>query len=881
MKKYKIHLILRNVLILCFSLIMAQEPASPLFSSFKQYKKAKANTLYNAEWISAGPVLNSARVEAVQGDPRNPGTMYIAFGSGNLWKTIDNGLTWKPIFKNQPALGIGDIALAPSDSKIIYVGTGESLRKNRNFTMPGTGIYRSDDSGESWQHLGLENTWHISEIAVHPTNPDILLVAALGKFWTKSTSMGIYRSKNGGKTWDRVLFVNEKTRANDIVISSANPNVMYASMWENNSDSNIAESVYGPNSGIYRSDDGGLNWKKLTNGLPDGPKIGRIGLAVSYQNSKKVYALIDNRNKTKGNSAEVYKSTNGGESWKRTHRDTLRIFPSNNIGWYFADIYVDPVDDEALYALGVRMAHSDNGGDSFSIMEGLVQHIQPSPAQTLHLDHCELWINPSNPNHIAVGNDGGLYVSYDKGGNWLHHNNIPAGEFYDITVDNQSPYNIFGGVQDNATVYGPAKEWNASRTDQWKYLWIDPWSGGDGCVTEVDPYDTNTIYFSRQHGDGLRKDMAADTSKRIGPSGTDISKENKIRYNFVSPYIISPHNAKTLYHGGSHVLKSTDRGDTWAVISKDITQSTDPNKKAWAGGAIAESKLKKGLLFVGTDRGGFLISKDGGDSWEERSEGLPNAYIRSIYPSRYNTTRVYVAMTGINYDDLNNYVFASNDLGKTWQSITTNLPNEPANVIIEDPVFENILYVGCYRGIYISINRGETWQVFGKNLPTVSVADLIIQERENDLIAGTHGRGIYYLNLNPIHQAYMLSSDDRKVNHLFKIPDAQSPKLVDTHREVDKSTITKIPISFWSPKKSKVKMFIKDFDNEELIWEKSIIAKKGLNQFRWDLVTTTEKSDLPYFVDYKKYIQPGNYVFFLKTPKKTIKKKMVIKKWTY
>jgi photosystem II stability/assembly factor-like uncharacterized protein len=284
---------------------------------------------------------------------------------------------------------------------------------------------------------------------------------------------------------------------------------------------------------------------------------------------------------------------------------------------------------------------------------------------------------------------------------------------------------------------------------------------------------------------------------------------------------------------------------------------------------------------VGTDRGGFLISKDGGDSWDERSEGLPNAYIRSIYPSRYNTTRVYVAMTGINYDDLNNYVFISDDLGKTWKSITTNLPNEPANVIIEDPVFENILYVGCYRGIYISINRGETWQVLGENLPAVSVADLIIQERENDLIAGTHGRGIYYLNLNPIHQAYMLSSNDKKGNHLFRIPDAQSPKLVDTRREVDKSTITKIPISFWSPKKSKVKMFIKDFDNEKLIWEKSIIAKKGLNQFRWDLVTKTEKSDLPYFVDYKKYIQPGNYMFFLKTSKKTIKKKIVIKEWAY
>ncbi|SVC28018.1 uncharacterized protein METZ01_LOCUS280872, partial [marine metagenome] len=236
---------------------MAQEPSSPLFSSFKQYKKAKAVTSFNMDWISAGPVLNSARVEAVQGHPTQPGTMYVAFGSGNLWKTVDNGLTWKPIFENQPSLGIGDIALSPSNPSIIYLGTGESLRKNRNFTMPGTGIYKSDDGGDSWKHVGLDNTWHIGEIAVHPKNPDIVLVAAMGKFWSKSTSMGIYRTVNGGRSWDRVLFVDENTRANDIVISSANPDVMYASMWENNSDSNIAQSVYGPNSGIYRSDDGG------------------------------------------------------------------------------------------------------------------------------------------------------------------------------------------------------------------------------------------------------------------------------------------------------------------------------------------------------------------------------------------------------------------------------------------------------------------------------------------------------------------------------------------------------------------------------------------------------------------------------------------------
>ena len=871
--------IMRNLLIFCSTIILAQKDVSPLFSSFDQYQKAKEQTLFNLDWISVGPVMNSARVEAVQGDPKNPGTMYVAFGSGNLWKTVDNGLTWKPIFEDQPALGIGDIALAPSDPNIIYIGTGESLRKNRNFTMPGTGIYRSNDAGNSWKHLGLDNTWHISEIAVHPKNPDIVLVAAMGKFWSKSTSMGIYRTENGGRSWKRVLFVDENTRANDIVISQSNPNIMYASMWENNSKQNIAESVYGPKSGIFRSEDGGLNWEKLTKGLPKGPKIGRIGLAVSHKNEQKVYALIDNRNNTGGNSAEVYKTINGGRTWNIAHKDTLYIFPSNNIGWYFADIYVNPSDDEEIFALGVRMANSTNGGKSFSVMKGLVQHIQPSPAQTLHLDHCELWINPVNPNHIAVGNDGGLYVSYDKGNNWLHHNNIPTGEFYDITVDNKNPYNIYGGVQDDATVYGPAREWNQSRTDVWRYLWIDPWSGGDGCVTEVDPDDPNTVYFSRQNGDGLRKDMAADTSIAIGPNRTNISKKNKLKFNFVSPYIISPHNSKTLYHGANHALKSTDRGNSWELISGDFSNSNDPKKKSIAAGAIAESKLKKGLLFVGTDHGSFWMSNNDGKTWQERSKGLPIAYIRSIQPSQYNSSRIYIAMTGINYDNLNNYLFASQNLGKTWTSISANLPNDPANVIIEDPLFEDILYAGCYRGVYISFDRGRTWQLLGTNLPAVSVADLIIQQRDNDLIVGTHGRGIYYLNLDPIHEAYQLSLNDKKQYHLFKIPNGQFPKSVDTHREVDESTITKLPISYWSPSKTRVELSIQS--GEQLLWEKTIIAKKGLNQFRWNLVTQHQESQLPYFINYKKYIQPGTYSFRMKISGEIIQKDLIIDEWPY
>jgi len=856
--------------------LTAQELENPLFSSFEDYKKAKENTPFQVKWISAGPVTNSARVEALQGDPNQPGTMYVAFGSGNLWKTTNNGLDWKPIFENQPTLGIGDIAIAPSNSEILYLGTGESLRKNRNFTMPGTGVYRSDDGGETWAHLGLEDTWHIGEIAVHPLNPDIVFVAAMGKFWSESASKGIYRTTNGGKDWERVLYVNENTRANDIVIAHSNPKIIYASMWENNDNTNIAESVYGPNSGIYYSSDGGSSWKRSKNGLPDKPKIGRIGLAVSYQNAQKVYALIDNRNETEGNSAEVYQSMNGGVTWKRSHNDTLRIFPGNNIGWYFADIYVNPKNDDEIYSLGVRMAHSKDGGKTFSTVGGNIQHLQPSPAQTLHLDHCELWINPFNPNHLALGNDGGLYVSYDKGANWLHLNNIPTGEFYDITLDDQKPYNIYGGVQDNATVYGPAKEWNPHKHDPWKYLWIDPWSGGDGCVTQVDPEDPNTVYFSRQHGDGLRKDMAADTSITIGPSRKKTSKENNLRYNFVSPYFISPHDSKTLYHGANHVIKSSDRGNSWQIISGNIAESSKPEKNSWAAGAIAESELQPGLLYVGTDHGAFWISKNSGKVWKEFSDGLPNAYIRSIQPSNFKKSRVYLTMTGINYDDLNNYMFVSENYGKTWNSITADLPNDPANVIQEDPVYKNILYAGCYRGVYISINRGKSWNLLGNNMPAVSVADLAIQKRENELVAGTHGRGIYYLNLNPIHRAFQLNSNEKKGHHLFDIPHAQYPKQMDTSRDMDQSTITKLPISFWVPQKGKVNISIIDQSEKNTIWEMDFMASKGLNQLRWDLVIETQDSDLPYFRRYQKYIKPGIYGLQLKTDNKTMQKNLTV-----
>tara|TARA_B100001769_G_scaffold261314_1_gene242622 strand:- start:148 stop:2748 length:2601 start_codon:yes stop_codon:yes gene_type:complete len=846
-------LIILSVLLFNLYSSYSQQKESPLVNSFHEHIKLKNQSNIHLDWISLGPVLNSARVESIQVDEKNPGTMYVAFGSGNLWKTINNGITWKPIFENQPSLGIGDIALAPSNSDIIYVGTGESLKKARNFTMPGTGMYRSTNGGDTWEHIGLEDSWHIGEISVHPTNPDIVLVSVLGHFWSKNVNRGIYKTEDGGKSWKHVLYIDENTGSNDIVISNSNPEVIYASMWENN------PGISGLNSGIYKSSDGGDNWEKLINGLPYGKKMGRIGLAVSYSNPNKVYALIDNLSKNRSEAAEVYKTIDGGKLWKRTHEDELMIFPG--IGWYFADIYVNPKDDEEIYSLGVRIAKSMDGGKTFNNLYGTVKRINPSDAKFLHLDHCELWINPKNPKHIALGNDGGLFVSYDKGESWMHYNNIPAGEFYDITISNEEPYLIYGGTQDDATVYGPAKEWNNKYSDKWKYLWIDAWDGGDGCVTEVDPIDPSIVYFSMQNGAIRRKNMKTGKSVSIKPK---LSKENinALNYNFITPYFISPHDNKTLYHGGNFVMKTIDQGNSWSSISPDLTKSKILEKNSFSAGAIAESSLQKGLLYYGSDKGSFWVSKDDGKNWSENSKNIKDNYIRSIYPSKFSKSRVYMAMSGINYDDLGNYIYISENYGKDWKSIKSNLPNEPANIIIEDLKFENILYAGLYRGVYISFDKGNSWSILGKNLPIVSISDLIIDEKSGDLIAATHGRGIYKLNLNPIHYSIKKGVSVEK-NILFPISDITRPLINDTHKEPISSTAEKLSFSFFINKNEKVLTEVYN-DKNDLIWRYKFDAKKGFNEFRWDIIYEKNKSDLPYFIHYNKYLPAGKYKLNLK-----------------
>jgi photosystem II stability/assembly factor-like uncharacterized protein len=428
----------------------------------------------------------------------------------------------------------------------------------------------------------------------------------------------------------------------------------------------------------------------------------------------------------------------------------------------------------------------------------------------------------------------------------MHHNNIPAGEFYDISVDDQNPYNVYGGTQDDASVYGPAKEWDPRFQDEWQYVWFDVWSGGDGCYTMADPTDPDIIYSSSQHGGIFRKNMQTGRRVRIRP-GLPEDHSGQLAFHFIAPYIISPHDPRTLYHAGNYIFKSQNRGNNWKLISPDLSQSTLEEKRSVAAGAIAESPFEPGVLFVGTDRGAFWISKDDGKTWTEHSEGLSNGYIRSICPSRFEKARIYVSVTGINYDDLSNYLYVSEDYGKSWRSIVSNLPDEVAYTILEDPVNENILYVGLYRGVYISVDRGKSWSLLGPEMAATAISDLVIQEREMDLVAGTHGRGIYKMNIRSIQKAFENGAPNTHI--LFDPPIARLGRT---------RAAEKVPITFYLMHDADIELRLQD-EEGKVVWTKPFEGSKGFNQYRWDLVVKRNESPEPYFSRYLEFAEPGKY----------------------
>lgn len=839
--------------ILCISAVMslqanARTTPTPVTRAWAQFSENKQQSPYaGIAWDTLGPVINSGRVETLDVVPGQPGTIYVGFGSGNLWKTTNHGFSWKPIFDDFPGYSIGDVCIAPSQSRTLYVATGENLRARRGHTFAGAGVYRSDDAGETWRSLGLEDTFHVGRVAVHPTNPDIVFVAALGHFYSANAQRGLYKSSNGGRTWRRVLFVDDRTGASDVVISPADPSVVYASTWQ------CSEAIGGPGSGVYRSADGGDTWTECQGGLPQGDMNGRTGLAVSTQNADRVYALTDNLNHLGDkDTGELYRSDDGGKTWTKPHAANLKIFSS--FGHVFTDCFVNPADDNEVYALGIAVLRSGDSGQSFEQLGGAVRHINPSPAAAFHLDHHDMWINPNNPDHLMVGNDGGLYISYDKAQSWMHYNNIPVGEFYFVRTDNDTPYRIYSGTQDDAAVRGPAVRLRSDSPDVWEYVWIDPWSGGDGVVTAPDPTDSNTVYFEAQNGDMRRKHMPTGRTKGITPR-LPKTHEGKLFHEWLTPFFVSQYNPLTLYYGGNYVFKSIDRGDHWQAISPDLSDSSEAARCGQGVTALTESPVSQGLVYAGTSEGALWVTDNDGVAWTEISAGLPAQYIKSIAPSRFKPSRVYVTLSGIKTDEFTAMLYCSEDQGATWTSIVSNLPDAPVNVILEDPVHESVLYCGTFSGVFVSVNRGRSWQVLGEAMPHCFVADMTIQTREKDLIAVTHGRGIYKLDLEPMHTHLANPSDKARCLH---ITEAKLPARDASGQRADLTSYEPVQFHVYLPAADVLRMEITDA-KQKVIMASTVTAVKGFNTFAWDLVTERIEKDNPYHFKTHLFPDAGEY----------------------
>lgn len=738
--------------------------------------KAAPKTAFNAAtydsamlgefaWRPIGPAVTSGRVvdlavaegpESRVGD-RLGKLMYAASASGGVWKTTNAGTTWEPVFDNQNTSSIGDIALAPSNPEIVWVGTGES--NNQRSSSWGDGVYKSENGGKTWTNMGLKTSQHVGRIVIHPTNPNIVYVAAVGPLWADGGERGLFRTNDGGRTWTNVLKISPHTGVTDVVMDPTDPNVMYAAAFQRQ---RKAYSFIGggPESGIYKSIDGGSTWGKLTEGLPKGD-IGRIGLDVSRSQPRTVYATMETK------TPEVYRSDDYGASWRKT--GTYFEYP-----WYMSQIRVDPKNPDRVYLLGVPIFVSEDGGAT-----------SKPTATSAHVDYHAMWIDPTDPDHFVIGNDGGVYTSHDRGATTDFVTNLPIAQYYAIDLDNRQPfYYVYGGLQDNNSWAGPSQTRNRQgiSSSDW-YVTV----GGDGFYSAVDPTDPNVVYAESQNGGIVRYDVKTGEQKSIQPQ-PKFGQPN-LRWNWSAPIVISPHDHNTVYFGANFLFRSPNRGDSWEQLGGDLTRHLDRDKlpimgKLWTKDAVAwhagtadfgnistvdESPLKRGLLYVGTDDGVIQVSRDAGSTWirTEKFPGIPDmTYVSRLVASSRDEGTVYATFDGHRSNDFKPYVLKSTDYGKTWSSISSNLPMSSVQVIREHPRTPSLLFIGNEIGAYYSGNGGKSWSRLQYNLPTVPVHDIRIHPRENDLVIGTHGRGIYIIDdITPLEQLSSLSPS--AMMHLF------------------------------------------------------------------------------------------------------------------
>lgn len=710
------------------------------------------------EFRTVGPTIMGGRVADLAVVDDDPRIFYVGVATGGVWKTENAGISFTHVFRDEATASVGDVTVAPSNPNVVWVGTGEP--NNRQSSPWGNGVYRSTDAGRTWTHLGLEDTHHIARIQVHPRDPDVAYVAAVGHLWGPNPERGVYRTTDGGQSWERVLFVDDDTGATDLVMDPGDPRTLFAAMYQRQRRA-WGFNGGGPGSGIYRTTDGGESWTELTEGLPEGDK-GRIGLDIYRGDGNVVFALVEADARVpgqgfgggSGGDAQngVYRSTDRGESWE--HLST-----TNNRPMYYSQIRVDPNDPERIYLGGSSLFRSSDGGRNFT----------PDAAAGVHLDHHALWIDPADSDHLILGGDGGVSVSWDRSNNWYQLRNLPIGQFYEIGVDMRDPYHVCGGLQDNGSWCAPSNTLSNQgiRTRDWYNV-----GSGDGFFTVMHPTNPELMFAESQGGNLTRVDLTTGERARIRPlprpSGED--DERQLRWNWDTPMLLSAHDDEVLYAGSNILFRSTDLGQSWEEISGDLTYAIDRDTLTLmgiAGGeaqmsrndgqsnygnltALAESPLDPAVLYTGSDDGRLHATRDGGGSWTDITGNVPglpaHTYVTRIVASRGAAGEVFAVFDGHRSDDFAPYVYASADYGGSWRAIAEGLPATSMNALAQHPTAHNLLFAGSEVGVHFSIDGGASWHDLKNGLPTVPVDDIVVHPRDNDLVIGTHGLGIWIMD---------------------------------------------------------------------------------------------------------------------------------------
>jgi photosystem II stability/assembly factor-like uncharacterized protein len=838
--------------------------------------KLNSSTFGQMEARAIGPAVMGGRISAIEGVNNDPRTIYVGAAGGGLWKSRTGGYSYEPVFDKYPQ-SIGAIAIDQKHPDTVWVGTGES--NMRNSVAIGLGIFRSSDGGRNWMKMGLENSEHISKIIIHPNNSNILYVAVPGKLWSDSPDRGLYKTTDGGKTWEKILYVDEKTGCADVLMDPRNPDVLWAASWQFRR-TPYSFSSGGPGSAMHKSTDGGKTWRKITNGLPT-TAFGRIAMALATSAPDNLLAIVESE------KTGLYISADGGESWK------LQSASSNVTArpFYFSTLVVDPYEPKRVYRPAFSLSISNDGGYSFSDAS--------NDGGWVHSDHHALWINPKNTQHMYLGTDGGVYMSIDRGITWSHQNILPVSQFYHVQVDNQIPYNVYGGLQDNGSWRGPSSSSGGIENRDWLGV-----GGGDGFWVQPDDQDNNIVYAESQGGNIQRQDLSTNQAQFIQPQA--LQGDPKLRWNWNTPIVKSPVNPKVLYMGSQFLYKTSDRGFSWTSISPDLTTNdTIKQKQAASGGltvdntsaenhctifTIAPSPLDENLLFVGTDDGNIQITRDGGKTWDLISKniaGIPaGTWVSSIEPSRFSKNVVYATFDNHAYGDMKSYAARSDDQGKTWTMLTGEGVQGYAHVIREDRVAANLLFLGTEFGLYISNDGGKLWVLFKANLPEyVAVRDIVVHPRTNDLVLATHGRGVYIIDdISPLR---LLTPELLQKDAAMLLT---RPVAVTTGHYGQAFPNTGSYVGMNAPEEARVVYYLKDRIstgdvNLEVLDEKGNLLvtipgtkRKGINVAKWDLRLKPPKAAKGVMVQGEFGVfagaigpmaAPGKYTIRMKTPTAT------------